>query len=157
MPLSTLLTDAIISHKRSDIYLWNTLALGILQIGLMVTLWRQGIMTMVIAYTLLNIAWVFVWHFFVRRLMNYQLIHFLKDMLPFALASAAVMAVTGIMTQFIVDSLGFIGDYLRLWMLLLSRILIAATLYYAVMRLFGAVILKESIAFIHFKFSDMRR
>ena len=151
MPLSTLLTDAIISHKRSDIYLWNTLALGILQIGLMVTLWRQGIMPMVVAYTLLNIAWVFVWHFFVRRLMNYQLIHFLKDIRPFALSAAVVMAATGIVTQAIVDSLGFIGDYLKLWVLLLSRIIIAAALYYAVMRLFGVVILKECMAFIQTK------
>ena len=63
MPLSTLLTDSVISQHRSDIYLWNTFALGILQMGLMVALWREGIMTMVIAYALLNIAWVFVWHY----------------------------------------------------------------------------------------------
>ena len=79
MPLSTLLTDSVISQHRSDIYLWNTFALGVLQIGLMVILWREGIMTMVLAYTILNIVWVFVWHFFVWRLMSYQLIHFLKD------------------------------------------------------------------------------
>ena len=43
MPLSALLTDAVISQKRSDIYLWSTLALGLLQIVLMVGLWQQGI------------------------------------------------------------------------------------------------------------------
>ena len=79
LPLSTLLTDSVISQHRSDIYLWNTFALGILQMALMVALWREGIMTMVIAYALLNIAWVFVWHFFVQRLMNYRLIPFLKE------------------------------------------------------------------------------
>ena len=138
MPLSTLLTDAIISHKRSDIYLWNTLVLGILQIGLMVGLWRQGIYTMVIAYTLLNIIWVFVWHFFVRRLMNYRLLDFLKDIIPFALAAAGVMVVTGFVTQSIEN----------LWLLLISRVVIAALLYYAVMRLAGTVILKECLAFL---------
>ena len=56
MPLSTLLTDSVISQHRSDIYLWSTIALGVLQIALMVGLWRQGIMVMVVAYTLLNIA-----------------------------------------------------------------------------------------------------
>ena len=55
MPLSTLLTDAVISQHRSDIYLWSTIALGLLQIALMVALWREGIYVMVIAYTLLNI------------------------------------------------------------------------------------------------------
>ena len=138
LPLSTLLTDSVISQHRSDIYLWNTFALGILQMGLMVALWREGIVTMVIAYALLNIAWVFVWHFFVQRLMNYRLIPFLKDILPFALAAAGVMAVTGFVTHAIE----------MLWLKLLCRVVLAALLYYVVMRLAGAVILKEIMAFI---------
>ena len=138
MPLSTLLTDSVISQHRSDIYLWNTLALGILQIILMVSLWREGIFTMVIAYTLLNIGWVLVWHFFVRRLMGYRLLSFMKDIVPFALAAAAVMAVTGFVTHTI-DTL---------WLKLLSRVVIATLLYYVVMRVAGAVILKEIMAFI---------
>ncbi len=138
IPLSTLLTDSIISQHRSDIYLWSTVALGILQIGLMVSLWREGIYTMVIAYTLLNIVWVFVWHFFVRRLMNYRLLAFLKDIIPFALAAAAVMVVTGLATQSISV----------LWLRLLSRVVMATILYLVVMRLAGTVILKEIMAFI---------
>ena len=138
MPLSTLLTDAIISHKRSDIYMCNTLVLGVLQIGLMVGLWRQGIYTMVIAYTILNIIWVFVWQFFVKRLMTYRLLDFLKDIVPFALAAVGVMAVTGFVTQSIEN----------LWLLLLSRVAIAAILYYVVMRLAGTVILQECLAFL---------
>ena len=82
MPLSTLLTDSVISQHRSDIYLWSTVALGVLQIAMMVGLWHQGIVVMVWAYTLLNIIWVFVWHFFVRRLMGYGLLAFLKDIVP---------------------------------------------------------------------------
>ncbi len=138
MPLSTLLTDAIISQRRSDIYLWSTVGLGILQIVLMVALWRQGIYTMVMAYTLLNIVWVFVWHFFTNRLMSYGLLSFLKDILPFALAAIAVMVVTGFVTQGITN----------MWLLLISRVVIAAILYYVIMRVSGAVILKECFAFI---------
>jgi O-antigen/teichoic acid export membrane protein len=149
MPLSTLLTDSVISQHRSDIYLWSTIALGVLQIALMVGLWRQGIMVMVVAYTLLNIAWMFVWHFFVRRLMGYRLTDFLKDILPFALAAAFVMGLTWLITyQFTVYSLQFTDDYLRLWILLISRVVMAMLLYYGVMRIAGAVILKEVIAFI---------
>ena len=154
MPLSTLLPDAIISQHRSDIYLWSTIALGLLQIALMVALWREGIYVMVIAYTLLNILWMFVWHLFVRRLMNYRLLHFLRDILPFALAAAAVMIVTGFASQLIVDSLEFRDDYLKLWVLLLCRVLLAAILYYAVMRLSGAVILKEIQAFLRAKLTS---
>ncbi len=154
MPLSTLLTDSIISQHRSDIYLWSTIALGVLQIALMVSLWREGIYVMVIAYTILNILWMFVWHQFVRRLMHYRLLHFLKDILPFALAAAAVMIVTRMVTEFTVDSLRMTDDYLRLWLLLLSRVVIAATLYYGVMRLSGAVILKEIQAFLRAKLTS---
>ena len=154
MPLSTLLTDAVISQHRSDIYLWSTIALGLLQIALMVALWREGIYVMVIAYTLLNILWVFVWQIFVRRLMDYRLLHFLKDILPFAMAAAAVMIVTGFASQLIVDSLEFRDDYLKLWVLLLCRVLLAAILYYAVMRLSGAVILKEIQAFLRAKLTS---
>ena len=148
MPLSALLTDAVISQKRSDIYLWSTLVLGLLQIALMVGLRQQGIRTMVVAYTLLNIVWVFVWHFFVRRLMGYRLLDFLRDIVPFALAAAGVMSLTWVVTEFIVDSLSFIDDYLKLWVLLISRVVLAALLYYTVMRLAGAVILKECMGFI---------
>ena len=149
MPLSTLLTDSVISQHRSDIYLWSTIALGVLQIALMVGLWRQGIMVMVVAYALLNIAWMFVWHFFVRRLMGYRLTDFLKDILPFALAAAFVMGLTWLITyQFTVYSLRFTDDYLRLWILLISRVVMAMLLYYGVMRIAGAVILKEVMAFI---------
>lgn len=138
MPLSTLLTDAIISHRRSDIYLWSTVVLGILQVALMFGLWREGIYTMVIAYTVVNILWVFVWHYFTHQLMGYRLLSFLKDIMPFALAAAAVMVVTGLVTQSIEN----------LWLLLISRTVIAAMLYYVIMRISGAVILKECIAFI---------
>ena len=61
------------------------------------------------------------------------------------------MAVTGFVTEFTVDSLQLTVDsydYLRLWVLLLSRMVIAAILYYVIMRVSGAVILKECLAFI---------
>ena len=147
MPVATLLTDAVISHKRSDIYLWNTLALGALQILSMVCLRQQGIYAMVMAYTLLNILWVLVWHFFVCRLMGYRLYDFLSDILPFALTAAAVMAATGWITSLMVSALPA-SPYVSLWLLLTSRILLAAILYYAVMRLAGAVILNECLAFV---------
>jgi hypothetical protein len=62
----------------------------------------------------------------------------LKDIVPFALAAFIVMAVTNIATESITN----------LWVKLLSRTLIASVLYYAIMRLSGAVILKEIQAFI---------
>ena len=79
--------------------------------------------------------------------MGYGLLAFLKDIVPFALAAAGVLVVTGWVTELIVDSLEFREDYLKLWMLLLSRVALAALLYFTVMRLSGAVILKECLEF----------
>jgi hypothetical protein len=114
----------------------------------MLALWREGIYTMVIAYTILNIFWVFVWHFFAHRLMGYRLIDFVKDIMPFAIVAAADMIVTGWCSSMIVYALRSVGEYAALWLLLISRTIIAALIYFAVMRLSGAVILKECIAFI---------
>lgn len=137
IPISTLLADLIISKGRSDIFMWSTLVLGICQIAALILLHPHGIGQMVKAYVALNLVWLFVWFFFAHRLTTYRLFHFLKDILPFALAAAGVMAVTGLVTSSIDN----------LWLLLLSRIVLATLLYLGVMRLAGAQILKESIAF----------
>ena len=79
--------------------------------------------------------------------MGYGLLSFLKDIVPFALAAAGVMIITWWMGEFIVYSLWFIDDYLKLWILLFSRFVIAMLLYYGIMRIAGAVILKECLKF----------
>jgi O-antigen/teichoic acid export membrane protein len=133
IPISTLLADLLISKGRSDIFMWCTLILGVCQIVALVLLHPYGIQMMVYAYVALTLLWVFVWHFFVRRHTGYSLLMLLKDILPFALAAIAVMALTGFATQMLSI----------LWLKLLCRIILATILYYAVMRLVGAQILRE--------------
>ena len=92
MPIATLFSNMIISKGRSGTFFWCTFSLGVVQIGVMMMLWRQGITRMVEAYTALNVVWLGVWLFFVRRLTGYGLRMFLRDVMPFALAAAAVMS-----------------------------------------------------------------
>jgi hypothetical protein len=66
---------------------------------------------------------------------------FLADILPFALTALGVMTVTHLLTMGIDN----------IWLLLLTRVVTAALLYYLVMRLAGATILKECLAFIRKK------
>ena len=138
IPISTLLADLLISKGRSDIFMWCTLILGICQIAALILLHPYGIRMMVYAYVALTLIWMFVWHFFVRRQTGYSLLMLLKDIIPFALAAVAVMVVTGFATQMIP----------ALWLKLLCRVILAAILYYAVMRLAGAQILKECQQFL---------
>ena len=138
LPLSTLLSDFLISKGRSDIFMGCTLSLGLLQIIAMITLYPYGIATMVKTYVVLNLIWLFVWFFFACKDTSYTLLLMFKDIMPFALAAIFVMVVTGYVTMPIEN----------LWLLLVSRIVLAAVLYYAVMRLAGAQILKETTDFM---------
>ncbi len=138
IPLSTLLSNMVISKGRSGVYLWVTLSLGAAQIVAMMLLFPYGLHTMVVAYVLLNVLWLFVWHSFVWRLTGYTLLQLLKDTVPFALAAVGVMALVGMATSSI-DTL---------WLLLLSRIVLAAAVYYAVMKAARVQILKECEQFV---------
>ena len=141
MPLCSLLSSLVISKGHSGTYFWITFLLCIAQIITMLTVWRWGIFVMVVAYTCLNGLWLFIWHGAVSRLIGYRTVDFLRDILPFAIAAIAVMAATYYATHALTN----------LWLLLLTRMAMSAVLYYAVMRLAGAQILKEVTAYIHKK------
>lgn len=147
MPISTLLSNLVISKEKSGVYFWCTLALCLLQIGLMMLLAPLGVQQMVTGFTAVSASWVFVWFYFARRYSGYRLASFLKDTLPFALSALGVMTLTHFVTAGIAN----------LWLLLLSRIAIAAALYYAVMRMAGAQILSECSAFIRQKMAGRQK
>ena len=142
MPLSTLMSNLIISRGRSGLYFGSTLAFCLVQIGTLVALHGLGIRIMVIAYVVQNLLWVLVWYYLVRRLTGYQFHHFALDTLPFALPAAVTMAATWALTH----------QLSSLWALLIGRILIAALIYYTVLRLANARILQECMAFVKEKF-----
>ena len=129
IPLSTLLSNMIISKGKSNIYFYCTFGLGVVQI------------IIIIAYTLLNIAWLFVWFFFTNRLTSYSLWNFLKDVVPFG-ATALVMAVIAYCLTVSLHNP---------WLLIVSRLAIACTLYVVALKLMHAHILNESIAFLRSK------
>lgn len=141
IPVCSVLTNLLISKGRSGTYFWVTFAQCILLIGTMLVLRNEGIRTMVVAYVIIYACWTFVWHFFVSRLSGYSLIAFLKDIVPFALISLGVMVLTGLLTAAIT----------QLWLLLAARVVIAALLYYAVMRVLHVKILDECLEFINRK------
>ena len=141
-PISVLLADLIISRGRSGIFMGATLALGLLEILAMLLLYPYGIQTMVMAYVALNLLWLFVWFTFASRLTSYTLLLFMKDIVPFGLAAAGVMLVTGYLTASITS----------LWPLLLCRVVLAAMLYLLVMKVARAKILDETLDFVKNKF-----
>jgi len=147
LPLSTLLADLVISKGKSGTFMGCTFTLGILEILAMVLLYPFGIGLMVKTYVAINLVWLFVWFFLAQRLTGYSLTLFLKDIIPFAFIATAVMQFTRHFTQYMADNLLFLSDYATLWLLLISRILLAGLLYFLVMKAARAKILDETIGF----------
>lgn len=137
-PLSTVLSQYIVSRGRSGIYLACTAALCVMLVGMMIGLHSRGIEVMVWAYTVLFVLWFFVWYFFVSRLSGYRLFDMLADTMPFLLAALLVMLLTGWTTA----SVG------TLWLRLVLRTIISATLYFAMMKLLRVKMLNECMDFV---------
>ena len=141
LPLQGLYQNFIISRGRSDIYLRLVALQIVLQIGITLSLSSQGITTMVAAFSTLNVLYTACWHFALQRVHSLATSDALKDIIPFTLIAAIVMLATRYITLAI-DTL---------WLLLLTRIIVAALLYFVVMRLLNVAILKECLQFIRKK------
>lgn len=138
IPLQTLYQNFIISLGHSEIYLRLVAMQIVLQIILTLCLVSLGITIMVAAFSALNVLFTVCWHFALKRIHSLSTLDVLKDTIPFALIAAVVMLVTYFATQSITI----------LWVLLLVRIVVAATLYYVIISLLNVAILKECLQFI---------
>ncbi len=142
VPLSTLLSNLIISKGKSNIYLYATLALFIAQIASMLIIYPYGLRTMVIVYTALTVIWLFVWYTLARGTTEYGISQFLSDIVPFALAAGIIAVITMVLT----------ASLTSLWLLLIAKIIVFAVLYYTTMKLLRVSILAECEEFIMKKF-----
>ena len=141
IPLQTLYQNLIISRKRSDIYLRLVALQIVLQIILTLSFAKLGIVAMVAAFSALNLLFTACWHFALQRILPLSMLDVLKDTIPFTLIAAVVMLATHYATLSITN----------LWLLLLIRIMMAATLYLVAMRLLNVAILQECLEFIRKK------
>ncbi len=138
MPLYTLLQNLVISHGRSDINMWLNIAQILLQIGIIFLFYKQGITALVIAYTVFYIVWIAAWLPAAHSIIGLRFLDLMRDVCPFLFIASATTAATYFLTLPIAN----------LWLLLVLRIIIAALLYMAVMRLLHVAIMKECIQFI---------
>lgn len=138
MPFYSLYKNLIISQGRSDINMWLNISQIALQMALIFLTYRQGIITVVCAYTILNIVWLIVWQWYANRLIRVRLWDVCKDTIPFALISAVLMVAIWFVTT------GITNTYL----LLFVRILLAVILYAVIMRLLKVKMMDDCIQFI---------
>mgnify|MGYP000314478360 CR=1 FL=1 len=138
IPITNLYSNLVISKGKSDIYMWNTISLGIIQLTTMLLLYPYGVHTMIIVYVSINICWLFVWHYFVLETNTAQLVCSAERHPSVCLHSYR-------------SNGGYLLYHYRLcnlYLLMASKMIIAGTLYTATLWLSGSVTFKESLHYI---------
>lgn len=138
MPVATLYGNLFNSIGRPNIYMWNTIALGLMQLVCVLLSYPYGLEVMLEVYAGINVAWLFVWHRFARKHIGLSLAGVLKSMMPYIAVSLLVMAVTVAATARITDPL----------LSLPAKILMAAALYGLLMWRLKSVVFRESIGYL---------
>ena len=141
VPITTLYSNLTISRGRSDVNMGCTVAQCIAVWTGLILLYPYGLLPMVSFFVALNIAWLAIWQWWARRLTGFGYLDALRDTLPFLGFTIAVLALTWWLTRGIES----------LWLLLLSRILLAAALYAGLMWWSRAKIMRETIHYIYNK------
>lgn len=138
VPITTLYSNLTISRGHSGVNMGCTIAQCLAVWGglyLLYRLYPDSMIPMVIYFVVLNIAWLVIWQWFAWRLTGLTFMEALRDIMPFLVFTLAVLGVTWWLTRGITN----------LWLLLISRVLIAAALYAGIMWLSGAKIMRETI------------
>ena len=138
MPFYSLYKNLVISQGRSDVNMWLNISQIALQLVLIFLTYQEGIETVVAAYTILNILWLLVWQIYAKKMIGVRLWDVLKDTIPFALISMAIMVLVWWTTK------GIDNNYL----LLAVRIVLAAILYAIVMKLLKVKMMDECVKFL---------
>ena len=138
LPISTLYQNLFISHGRSDTYMWCSLVQIAVQLAVIMAFSTQGILTMVVAFTTIQILWIIVWQTLANRFISLRYLDVAKDILPFLLSAIACVTAAYFATRSITQPI----------LLILLRITITVLLYLSIMKLAHVKIFSECIQFI---------
>ena len=138
LPLYTMYQNLAISRGRSDIFMRLSVSQIVAQLIVILTTYRYGMFCMVCLYSALMVAWLLPWHIVTHKMIHYRWRELAADIMPYSTAAALVMAVSYMLTLPIAN----------MWILLLSRISVAATLYCLIMFLIRNELLFECLNFV---------
>ena len=125
LPIATLYYNMIISRSKSNIYMWNVIIQGCVILGSLLAVHHFGgnVHIMVMSYALIIIIWTAVWHFFVKRLIGFEWLRAVSDMLPYFLIATGTMLFTHHISLIITE---------QPFELMCVRIIIAALTYLSI-------------------------
>lgn len=141
IPIQSLYSNLIISKGKSNLYMWNTLLLGVLQIMVILLSYPYGIQTMIMASVAINLCWMLVWQYFAWQLIRLSLWNALKDIVPFAGCAAGTIIATYYITRSIEN----------IYLIFAAKLIIAVALYTLLMWCSNSVVFKESLQYLRKK------
>lgn len=138
LPLYNPLQNIIISHGRSDTFMWLSIAQIAIQIAVILVFANYGILMMVAVYSAFIAIWTVVWQWRTKRLIGYDFMMFCKDTAPFFLAAVFACGVAF-----------FVGNIFNNMLLsMFLKIAVAVPIYYVIMKLAHAKIMEECIDYL---------
>jgi len=135
--LWNLFVNMIYTHGKSNIYMYVTIFIGLLQIAVVVVTYPLGKYAMVISFILSNFIGLAIWHYFVRQLTGLRLREVLKDISPYLTVTLLCFAVVWLITI----------NIQNIHFLMISKILISAIFYIFAMKISRSVIFQESMEY----------
>ncbi|GHT40883.1 lipopolysaccharide biosynthesis protein [Bacteroidia bacterium] len=139
--LSTLYTNLVITHGKSNLYMYGTIITGLLQLAVVFLMYPFGIFPMVIAYLAMNFVSLLMWQYFVHTLVRLRFKDVLRDIFPYLGVTLVSFFVAWLCTRSITN----------LYVLISLKIVISGILYILILWCTNSVMLKESLAFLNKK------
>ena len=139
-PITTLYSNLTISRGYSSVNMGCTIGQClVVWVGLILLyLNGYGMLPMVIFFIMLNVGWLCIWQWWAKRLIGLRWHWVALDILPFLFFTIGVLAITWWITQTIDN----------LWLLMISRIVLAVVLYTSIMWISRAKIMRETMDYI---------
>lgn len=130
--------NLLMTHGKSNLYMWGTIIIGILQLIIVGCMFSLGIIPMVIGYISIYFVGLLIWQHHARNLIGIRLLSILKDIFPYLAITLVCFCITAIVTS----------EIQNIYILLIFKILLSAVLYILLMRIFDSTIYRECVNYL---------
>ncbi|MDR0573680.1 MAG: lipopolysaccharide biosynthesis protein [Tannerella sp.] len=139
----SLYTNMLLTHKKSNIYMWGTILTAISQLISITILFllKCSIQQMVIAHIGIYFMSLLFWQYFIHKLIGLKFSHVIRDIAPYLTISIGCILISWFVTK------GIENIYVRFTL----KIIITAILYITIVWKSNSTIIRESYAFFQRK------
>lgn len=137
-PIAVLYSNLVLSRGNSNIFMWLTILVCILQLSVLSMTYIFGVRVMLVIYVIINMLSLLVWTYFVWRLIRLSLWDAMKDVFPFLFFATLTMLCSYYLTM----------NISSMYLSLIAKIIIAVILYVSFMWMCRATVFKESVKYI---------